>query len=78
MQKKGGGDFGVDNRKILSDVGINPLLSRCNFTWAPINVKGQHGIAPQAELNRRLKEAEGNKDAIIRVLSEWKVICENR
>ncbi|WP_249314800.1 contractile injection system protein, VgrG/Pvc8 family [Pseudoalteromonas sp. S1727] len=77
VEKKGGGKYGVANRKILEDVGINPLLSRENFAWAP-NIKGQHGLEPQAQLNEMLNTSQGNKKAILKVLEQWATISKGR
>lgn len=70
VQKRGGGDAAAENRRILEEVGINPLLGRENFTWAPHPVKGQHGKGPQGQLLAMLREVRGNKAGVISVLEK--------
>lgn len=77
VQKRGGGAPGVLNRTILEEAGINPLLSRHNFGWAP-NIAGQHGAVPQGELLQALLPVRGDRAAIINVLSEWRAISAGR
>lgn len=78
VEKIGGGVAGSQNRIILEEVGINPQLDRINFTWAPMNIKGQHGGMIQEVLNGRLKAVRGNREGIEKVLRDWAVECQNR
>lgn len=65
----------VENRQILSDVGLNPKLSRENLTWAD-NVTGQHGGPPQSQLLNKLRLARGDLDKVINALNEWAEIAK--
>lgn len=76
-EKVGGGSAGALNREILEEIGINPLLSKHNITWAP-NVAGQHGFGPQSELLRRLLPVRGDRAGVVRVLGEWAEISRAR
>lgn len=77
VEKGSSSPAAIENRKILEEVGINPLLSRDNLTWAP-NITGQHGAIPQGELLDKLSSVRGDKDGIIDVLKQWAKISGSR
>jgi YD repeat-containing protein len=71
LVEKGGKSLAAQtNRQILEEVGIDPWLSRENFTWAP-NVTGMHGTIPQTRLMNMLKPVRGNPEGINQVLQQW-------
>jgi hypothetical protein len=72
------GKAGLANQAILNEVGIDPLLSRHNLTWAPLNARGQHGRVPQAQLNALLDDVRGDRAEVISVLQEWATISKER
>lgn len=73
VEKAGGKQAGQLNRMLLSEVGIDPLLSKHNLTWAP-NVTGQHGYAPQLELSKKLIAVRGDRNGILNVLREQREV----
>ncbi|RJG36791.1 hypothetical protein [Motilimonas pumila] len=68
----------IDNRLILREVGINPLLSRENFTWAPNKVVGQHGSIQEQQLNDMLTPFRGDRAGVVDVLEQWAAISKAR
>ena len=77
VEKGGMSEAAIENRLILKEVGINPLLSRENLTWAP-NITGQHGSIPQGQLLNKLLPVRYDRDGVIGVLNEWAEIARNR
>ncbi|UTV26478.1 hypothetical protein [Photobacterium atrarenae] len=67
VEKGSSSPAAIENRSILEEVGINPLLNRENLTWAP-NITGQHGAIPQGQLLELLAPVRGDRDEIINVL----------
>ncbi|MFL7026819.1 RHS repeat-associated core domain-containing protein [Enterovibrio norvegicus] len=77
VEKAGGKQAGQLNRMLLSEVGIDPLLSKHNLTWAP-NVTGQHGYAPQLELSKKLIAVRGDRNGILNVLREQREVSASK
>ncbi|PSU93789.1 hypothetical protein C0W35_11325 [Photobacterium kishitanii] len=77
VEKVGGKQAGQLNRMLLSEAGIDPLLSKHNLTWAP-NVAGPHGYAPQLELFKKLIVVRRDRNGILNVLREQREVSTSK